>query len=228
MTGPIKIRAEQAWSALAQLVTRGQYSPGLTSPLHLSEHLVERGWAIRADDPFPGTLRPTDAGRAYYEDHRARSAWEIAAAQKAGREKSHVIWSRAAGLVAEQGVHLSSAYLGGIGPWDALRQACDELDGWWPGIEAQGDWLDGLEAGQTTEQVVTVMRAAADAHGPLVTVRDLAARWRVSASRVRHILGGVEHVDRHPDTGAKRYAVGVAQRAWKSRPGQGARTDLAE
>ena len=50
MTGPIKIRAEQAWSALAQLVTRGQYSPGLTSPLHLSEHLVEMPM-VYAQDP---------------------------------------------------------------------------------------------------------------------------------------------------------------------------------
>uniref|UniRef100_UPI003F499319 hypothetical protein n=1 Tax=Amycolatopsis sp. CA-096443 TaxID=3239919 RepID=UPI003F499319 len=60
----------------------------------------------------------------------------------------------------------------------------------------------------------------------LVTPTELAERWGVTPSRVRHILRRVKAVDRDPTTGANRYALAEAQRARETQPGQGVRSDL--
>lgn len=60
----------------------------------------------------------------------------------------------------------------------------------------------------------------------LTTARDCADRWGTSESYARRVLATVDHVDRDPDTGAKRYDRAEADAARGSLPGRGRRFDL--
>ncbi|WP_433856676.1 hypothetical protein [Streptomyces kronopolitis] len=62
----------------------------------------------------------------------------------------------------------------------------------------------------------------------LTTVRECAQRWGLSDAAARRILAPLASVDRHPDTGAKRYQRESADAARAAGPGQGHRTDLAD
>ncbi|MFE0058639.1 tyrosine-type recombinase/integrase, partial [Streptomyces sp. NPDC059003] len=60
----------------------------------------------------------------------------------------------------------------------------------------------------------------------LTTTQDCAARWGVSDGYARQVLASLDHVDRDPDTGAKRYKRAAADAARSSQPGRGRRLDL--
>lgn len=152
----------QDWTVLDRLVTRGPYWP--ITALDSIPRLTDHGWATH--DTQAGKLVATDAGRAYHEAHRSRSPEELDAWFAAGRLHSRQVWLRAADIVAERGVHLSDAYQGGVDPHDALREAADEIGLFLPAIEAQASFgLAKLEAGQTAEQVVAMMRNYAQQAG---------------------------------------------------------------
>lgn len=60
----------------------------------------------------------------------------------------------------------------------------------------------------------------------LTTARDCADRWGTSESYARRILASVDHVDRDPETAAKRYDRAEADAARSRLPGRGRRLDL--
>lgn len=58
------------------------------------------------------------------------------------------------------------------------------------------------------------------------TAAESAQRWGVSRSHARRILTPLTPLGRDTTTGAMRYRLEDAERAFSNRPGKGARTDL--